>query len=199
MDFGCGEGAFLEIARRLGWRARGIDFDPAAVETARARGFEVEQGGVERLAGHREAFDHVTISHVMEHVPDPAALAAAAFRALRPGGGLFVETPNFDAACHVRFGRHWRGLEAPRHLQIPTWRGLETLLGAAGFTDVRRHPRPEMFDALYRKSAAIEAGLDPENPDDMARFAPPSEERAAAEGDAERSEYVTLTARRPAA
>lgn len=197
MDFGCGEGAFLNVARQLGWRALGIDFDPVAVATAQARGFAVEQGGEECVATHQEEFDYITISHVVEHVPDPKALLLAAFGALRPGGGLFIETPNLAAYCHERFGRHWRGLEAPRHLQIPTWRGLEALVNRAGFTEVRRHPRPEIFEAMRRKSAAIEAGLDPEDPDDMARFAPPADERAAAARDPDRVEYVTVTARRP--
>ena len=47
---------------------------------------------VDRHAGH---FDVVTLWHVLEHVPEPAALLTMAARVIRPGTGVIcVEVPN---------------------------------------------------------------------------------------------------------
>lgn len=49
LDVGCGDGAFLEWARAAGWDAFGVDFDPAAVASARSRGLEVHCGTLETV------------------------------------------------------------------------------------------------------------------------------------------------------
>ena len=44
LDLGCGRGEFLGVMRDAGIRARGVDIDPAMVERARQRGFDVMEG-----------------------------------------------------------------------------------------------------------------------------------------------------------
>jgi 2-polyprenyl-3-methyl-5-hydroxy-6-metoxy-1,4-benzoquinol methylase len=140
LEVGCGSGATLRRLQDLGWEVEGVDFDPRAVENARAKGLRVRQGELAGQGFEPDAFDAVIASHVIEHVPDPAGLARQCLRLLRPGGVLVVQTPNASSLGRAVFGEHWRGLEPPRHLHIFTPRALVALLERAGFAEVGWEP-----------------------------------------------------------
>lgn len=133
LDVGCGAGNELILLNRLGWRAEGLDPDPAAVAAATRAGLTVAQGDLLAAGYEENAFDAVTMSHVVEHLPDPVAHLRAARRLLRPGGRLVVITPNAASWGHRIYGPDWRGLEPPRHLQIFSLPSLVRTLRAAGF------------------------------------------------------------------
>jgi 2-polyprenyl-3-methyl-5-hydroxy-6-metoxy-1,4-benzoquinol methylase len=133
MDVGCGSGLTLSLAQQMGWRVRGLELDAQAVNAARQGGLDVQQGGFERLSEFSGAFDAIVCAHVIEHVFDPARMIELLHSALRPGGVLLLSTPNAQSDVHVVFGKHWRGLEAPRHLILFTQSTLLNLLTRAGF------------------------------------------------------------------
>ncbi|HEY1226080.1 MAG TPA: class I SAM-dependent methyltransferase, partial [Ramlibacter sp.] len=162
LDVGFGSGAFLDEAQLLGWDAVGVDIDPTAVANARARGLNVFAKSLDHLDFEEESFDVITISHVLEHVHDPVALLRTCFRLLRPGGMLWIETPNIDSVGHARFGRHWRGLEPPRHLVIFGLRALRNVLSESGFVAVGNLAQPSPCSAIFRESHRIASGLPPE-------------------------------------
>jgi 2-polyprenyl-3-methyl-5-hydroxy-6-metoxy-1,4-benzoquinol methylase len=161
LDIGCGDGAFLEFALEMGWKAEGIEMDPQAVEVARRRGLTVHQGSVDSLRDRKESYEVITLSHVIEHVHQPLQLLQACLRLLKPGGVLWLETPNLDAAGHTRYGRDWRGLEPPRHLVLFTWASLRLLLKAAGFASAVPLPARPMAVDTFPPSEAIRRGEDP--------------------------------------
>jgi SAM-dependent methyltransferase len=160
LDVGCGSGAFVRTMAELGWRAEGIDPDPAAVASARAAGLAVTAGTLEAIddSEHGGAYDAITFSHVIEHLHDPAADLERARRLLRPGGMLWIATPNLESLGHRRFGRDWAGLDPPRHLVLFTRASLERLLRGAGFA-----PQPPPLAApqawlSFSPSAALAQG-----------------------------------------
>jgi 2-polyprenyl-3-methyl-5-hydroxy-6-metoxy-1,4-benzoquinol methylase len=132
LDVGCGEGRTVETMAALGWDAEGVDFDAAAIARAAARGLRVRVGTVEAQGYPAAHFDAIGVSHVLEHLPDPLATLAECCRLLRPGGQLVVLTPNALCLGHRRFGRDWRGLEPPRHLQVFTPGALRATAERAG-------------------------------------------------------------------
>lgn len=161
LDVGCGNGEFLALAAEMGWKVEGVDFDAKAVEVASERGFVAHHGGIEALEGRTEYYDVITLSHVIEHVHEPLSLLTACFRLLKPGGHLWLETPNLESAGYAHYGRHWRGLEPPRHLVLFTWASLNSALAQAGFIRVSATPWRPLARNLYSASEAIRQGKDP--------------------------------------
>jgi len=155
LDVGCGNGEYLRIARGCGYRAVGLEPDPAAVALCRAMNLEVHAAGINFFDSHSEIFDVITLSHVIEHVHQPCSLLSACYRLLRPGGFLWMETPNMLSFGHFWFRRDWRGLEVPRHLVIFSRNTLHNTLSSIGFRDIEDRPRPSRALSMFTASAAM--------------------------------------------
>jgi 2-polyprenyl-3-methyl-5-hydroxy-6-metoxy-1,4-benzoquinol methylase len=161
LDFGCGNGAFVAIAKDAGWNAVGMEIDPAAVRVAKNKGLEVVQGGIEAMATLDRKFDVITMSHVIEHVHDPARLLRLCYRCLKPGGFVWIETPNYNSQGHGIYGRNWRGLESPRHLVLFTCHSLLRLLKDVGFHKIHHQKENPVVPMIFGASEAIQAGDEP--------------------------------------
>jgi 2-polyprenyl-3-methyl-5-hydroxy-6-metoxy-1,4-benzoquinol methylase len=161
LDVGCGSGLFLARMRAFGWDVQGVDPDTEAVTAAQQAGLPVEQGTLESIRLLENHFDAVTLSHVIEHVHDPVATLRACYHVLRPGGTIWIGTPNLAAYGHSLFGQHWRGLEPPRHLVLFTPSALRLALQKAGFRIISAPQANWTAEWMFSSSAAIEQGLDP--------------------------------------
>lgn len=161
LDVGFGNGRFLERARCAGWSASGVDLDPLAVRNARIRGLDVRHGGIEAYADQLVSFDVITMSHVIEHVHDPIDVLKKANALLKPGGRLWLDTPNSQSSGHSLFRRNWRGLEPPRHLTLFTWDAMLKALREIGFHSFCRRIPHEVSHSIYGASERISYGLDP--------------------------------------
>jgi len=114
LDIGCGAGSFLSLARTCGWTVVGLDPDPMAVSNAARQGLTVHEGGIEYFDGQTGLFDVITLNHVIEHVHEPFDVLKRCHALLKPGGQLWLETPNIDSFGHGIFRKNWRGLEPAR-------------------------------------------------------------------------------------
>tara|TARA_R110000751_G_scaffold172928_3_gene279379 strand:+ start:92198 stop:93136 length:939 start_codon:yes stop_codon:yes gene_type:complete len=133
LDVGCGSGKFLKRIRRAGWRGFGVDFDKKAVNEAQIAGLNVIVGDISCSEVFSEKFDAISFNHVIEHVPDIPQTLKTAYRLLKSDAFLHLEYPNPQADGLARYGRFWRGLEAPRHLCIPSRNAITTMLKEIGF------------------------------------------------------------------
>lgn len=164
LDIGCGNGDFLANARDAGWDIAGIDPDPKAVATAMQRGFDVRVGSVESLAELSDCFDAITISHVLEHVHHPQQVIQTIARLLKPGGVLYVDTPNIESYGAKFWGSNWRGLETPRHLVLFNLDALIGLLKTNGFGNISVKRRTTVRKFLYLSSLRMQRGGSPYEP-----------------------------------
>jgi 2-polyprenyl-3-methyl-5-hydroxy-6-metoxy-1,4-benzoquinol methylase len=133
LDFGCGSGYYLNLFRKFGWDAMGVDADPLAVESARKLGLSVLNGSYSLLDDYPNYFDCVMCSHVLEHMHQPIEFLGAITNSLKQGGMLILSLPNSTSALRYYFGSDWRGLEAPRHISIPSQHALKNLLAGFGY------------------------------------------------------------------
>ncbi|MFY9244135.1 MAG: class I SAM-dependent methyltransferase, partial [Polaribacter sp.] len=158
LDYGCANGDFLTVARSMGWSVKGVDFDPIAVELARGKGLDVDLIEAGELQMGEGLYDVITLSHVLEHVHDPLELISDLFRLLKPGGVLWLETPNISCMGHRIFGRFWYGLDPPRHLLIFSSRALRAILAGAGFRDIRTRWHGLAVFVWFPASDALQRG-----------------------------------------
>lgn len=198
LDVGFGNGGFLQLATEMGWNAEGIDFDPDAVEVARSRGLNVRCISADTFDSVEEQYDVITICHVIEHVHHPASLLRNLFSLLKPGGMLWLDTPNLDSAGYMRFGRNWRDLDPPRHLVLFSTQAMKNILKNCGFSDVKRHWRGLSVFDTFPVSEALECGSDPTKASRQGK--PPLREVFAELHEMLtplRRDFITLTARKP--
>lgn len=160
LDIGCGHGAFLAEMRRAGWDVQGIEPDPNAVAVARANGVPVVSEPLEEASFAPEFFDAVTMNHVIEHFHDPIEALRISHRLLKPGGVLWIATPNLASRGHAVFGRDWIGLDPPRHLVLFTRSALARVLAETGF-ELDAFASDYSAQSFFPWSATIAAGEDP--------------------------------------
>ena len=179
LDVGSGSGYLLQQLHLVGFTdLAGADpFLEADGEAA--PGVPLWRRELAEVEGH---FDVICFNHSLEHVPDPAAALRAAADRLRPGGRIVVRLPVADSYAHRTYGADWVQLDAPRHLAIPSHRGMEALAGRLGLavTGVLYESRSFQFwgSEQYRRGIPLTDGRSySANPDrspftseDIARF-----------------------------
>lgn len=134
VDIGSGSGELLATMNDLGWEVLGVEPDAEAARIAQERRHvSVKVGTLEEVNLPSEFAEVVTLNHVLEHVPDPAALLRECHRILKPSGRLVVLTPNCQSLGHMVFGRAWLALEQPRHLYLYSLETLRTVAVGSGF------------------------------------------------------------------
>lgn len=141
LDVGCGNGEFLARARWQGWNVHGIDQDATALDHARTAGIPVTQGAVEPDKFAENSFDAITSHQVIEHAHDPVAFLQALHTWLKPGGRVWLGTPNIASTLHQEFGADWYDLHPPQHLVMFSPQGLISELSNAGFCKPKLLPR----------------------------------------------------------
>ncbi|NUZ07092.1 bifunctional 2-polyprenyl-6-hydroxyphenol methylase/3-demethylubiquinol 3-O-methyltransferase UbiG [Piscinibacter koreensis] len=100
LDVGCGGGILSDSMARRGADVLGIDLATKALRVAQLHAIETEtpriryrEVAVEALAAESPAaFDVVTCMEMLEHVPEPGSVVAAAGQLVRPGGWVFFST-----------------------------------------------------------------------------------------------------------
>jgi SAM-dependent methyltransferase len=99
LEVGCALGFFLHALRRYtALRVRGIDVAPFAAYFARRRyGLDVEAVTLEEASFPDASFDLVIQKDILEHVLRPRDHLEETLRILKPGGHVWLVTPNGEA------------------------------------------------------------------------------------------------------
>jgi SAM-dependent methyltransferase len=144
LDVGCGRGHVGEFVEEQGGTYTGVDF------VASRAGFHLALADAVRLPFTDGSFDGVFCIDAFEHFPGPGKAVCEFRRVLRPGGFIFLSTPNYGNVAGIvkwyceRYGRYGKDTWAPfRHwqpqeLERPlTRRAVSRLFRDGGFTHLR--------------------------------------------------------------
>jgi SAM-dependent methyltransferase len=124
LDVGCGGGKLVNILRRLGYDAHGIDPFVQA-ETAYVRRAYLQET-------KEKEWDLIMFHHSLEHMSDHVDVLRSARERLAVGGTCLVRIPVANWAWK-NYKENWAQLDAPRHFIIHTPQSFRLTFEAAGF------------------------------------------------------------------
>ena len=135
LDIGCGNGEFLDRVRQFcHCRVNGVDTSGNAVLCAKKQyGLDVFQGEILAVPFEEKSFNLITAWSCVEHMNNPAQAVKKMFALCKPGGYLFIKTPNYDSFAAKLFKDKWYHLDCPRHLYIFSPSTITALLEKCGF------------------------------------------------------------------
>lgn len=129
-DIGCGNGQLLYEMHLAGFKKL-EGFDPFMnKEKKLAEGLRLFKMSLFEANG---AYDLLMMHHALEHMPNPKKVLSKCYELLGKGGCLLIRIPVTDAQVWKEEGVNWVQLDVPRHLHIPSVKGLSTLAKKIGF------------------------------------------------------------------
>jgi SAM-dependent methyltransferase len=145
IDYGCGEGALLVQAAKLGWRPYGVEFDPEVAERVEGRtSFKIFSDPSALLNEAGSPADVLHLGDVIEHLTALDRQMPEILRLLKPGGLLLAQgplegNPNLFLAM-MRLSRSIRKRRryemAPYHVFLATAVGHRTLFRRFGLEEL---------------------------------------------------------------
>ncbi|MBI2009910.1 MAG: class I SAM-dependent methyltransferase, partial [Candidatus Chisholmbacteria bacterium] len=135
LDYGCGLGHFLGLARKVSKLVYGYDISTsAAVKATKRFNVKVKSGEPNRQLFSKNTFDTVTCFDVIEHIPHFEETMKWFYFWLKPGGRLFITTPSLDSWDARLLKDRWYGFtRIPQHVIYFTKPSLRRALTEAGF------------------------------------------------------------------
>lgn len=120
LDYGCGDGGYLQARRGSGWTLIGYENNPThAARLAQRLQLPVYSHRAELLPSQRGTLDVVTMHFALEHLTDLDEAFADVRELLRPGGTFYYVVPEASSWEARLFKRRWHGLDPPRHVSFP--------------------------------------------------------------------------------
>ena len=130
LDVGCGNGSLLSNLATIGFtNLTGID--PFITADARLGDIKILK---KELYDLEQPFDLIMMHHSLEHMFEPLRALQKAHGLLKKSGTLLVRIPVMGHYGWQHYGTLWCGMDAPRHIFIPSEDGFKILAHQAGFT-----------------------------------------------------------------
>lgn len=161
LDIGSGYGTFVEEAISNKLDATGIE---PAVNLYSSINPKIQKRVLHTdlnkfLRTNSNKFDFVTAIHVIEHQKDPRKFLATAVKLLKPGGVLYIETPNCDSHLAYFEKANYTFLTPPDHINLFSVRSFQVLLNKVNNiveSKFHTYSYPEHFVGILR---TIKRGL----------------------------------------
>ena len=184
IDFGASKGGCIDfaVANLGGRKGLGVDNDPSKVARMRTLGYDCIEGDITDLVLPARSVRFVTMSHVLEHLPDVEAVRHAVGCAAQVASDfLFIQGPCFDADHALAehglkfYWSDWHG-----HTCHLTTAKLRSVLDAEGLTDYLMMARLRVADSSDPTIHPLESARDQHDyqidvhpPKPAVRFVPP--------------------------
>lgn len=150
LDVGCALGDCLVEAKRLGWKnMEGLEVSNYAFEHARKRGVKVKKGSLNNNVFPANSFDVVSYQDVIEHVVDPIDELKRVYNILKPGGVVFIVTPDVGGILSKLLGRYWYHYKPGEHVVYFSQNTIRKALKKAGFASIETKRTHHILSVEY--------------------------------------------------
>ena len=147
LDVGSGTGAFVNEMKQNGWEVTGLEPDEDARRVAK-ESFHCELKSTDVLFSLPEnAFDVITLWHVLEHVHDLKNYLHQFKKLLKPDGRLVIAVPNYTSFDASVYRQYWAAYDVPRHLYHFSPLSMKLLVHKNGMRIIEY--KPMWFDSFY--------------------------------------------------
>ncbi len=147
LDFGCGTGDFLQIAKNNGWNVHGIEPNDDARKIANNKTGNSVFNSENLLRLEPSSFDVITLWHVLEHIPNLNEHITIFKKLLKVNGTLIIAVPNFKSYDAKFYKNFWAAFDVPRHLWHFSKTSISKLVSKENMHVVKTYPM--LFDAFY--------------------------------------------------
>ena len=144
LDIGAGTGDFLSVAKKKGWKVKGIEPENSAREKALKKGIKLYKDSTHFKS---EKFDVITMWHVLEHVPDLKSQIIELELLLKKDGLLIIAVPNYKSYDAQFYKEFWAAYDVPRHLWHFSRNSFKSVFAGTSFK--QSDSKPLIFDSYY--------------------------------------------------
>ncbi len=118
LDVGAATGFLVLEANKKGWQAEGVEISKWATDYGKNKlKIQIHYGDIFKAKFKPESFSVVTMLDILEHLEDPLKELKEAYRTLKRGGIIYVETINFDNFVTKRIiGKKYKHMVPAFHL-----------------------------------------------------------------------------------
>ncbi len=156
LDIGCDRAFFLDNIRRLGFEVIGVELSKKARFYTQNIGIKV----FSKIYEVKQAFDIVTLSHSLEHIPQPLILLNELKEKVNRNGLLLIRVPAFDCFWRKIFRSKWIWFQPINHLFHYSVESLKNLLITAGYEVILiKKRRPNNLTTLISSLLSIKVYL----------------------------------------
>jgi SAM-dependent methyltransferase len=167
LDIGAHAGRFLDLARADGWAPEGLEVNARTASYAAARtGLRVHHLNVNQLPSLHDDYDAVTMTDVLEHIPDPLATLVSVREKLGRGGWIAVKVPcgpaqQFKETCRARLAAAYRPRLADNLVHVSHFSpsSLRLALERAGFSSISIEVGAPELPPVDKASTALRLAL----------------------------------------
>ena len=140
LDFGSGEGYFLNKLKKRGIKACGVDSSATPSLTTVYKSIFAEELNSQKLS-------HITAWHSIEHVHELEKTISRMYDLLDEKGTIIVGVPNYSSFDARYYKGYWAAYDVPRHLWHFDKKSLKEVFENKGLKFVKSSPM--IFDAYY--------------------------------------------------
>ncbi len=160
LDIGSGFGFFLSEAQKQEYDVTGVEPSKAlyAYSKRYLKAHMINTDFQSFLEINKNHYDIITLIHVIEHLPDPRQTLEQIFGLLKPGGLLYIETPNLDSHLYETEQGQYTFLTPPDHLWIFSQYSIRELLKnmkGVSIAKISTSTHPEHFMGILKRTLQI--------------------------------------------
>lgn len=160
LDYGAGEGYFVEYLLKKGKQVEGIEPSNVARSNFYSRNGQPMYSNLVELPKEK-TFQVITLWHVLEHIHTLKETMQSLVDKLESKGIIVIAVPNQNSLDKKVFGNYWAAWDVPRHLYHWSPDSLSTFMSGFGLQNIHTNQLPldpiyiGMISAKYAKKSSI--------------------------------------------